>query len=72
MDCVGSRCRRDIHMVIKGHDVTCKERSTVCMQRREREVIWCGRDMDVTGAARDHQSKVVHVCASCISFEWQD
>ena len=39
MECVGSRCRRDIHMVIKGHDVTCKERSTVCMQRREREVI---------------------------------
>jgi hypothetical protein len=27
---------------IKGHDVTYKERSTVCMQRREREVIWCG------------------------------
>jgi hypothetical protein len=27
---------------IKGHDVTYKERYTVCMQRREREVIWCG------------------------------
>ena len=52
-------------MDIEGHDVTYKERSTVCMQRREREVIWCGRDMDVTGAARDHQSKAAHVNSKC-------
>ena len=48
-------------------DTTSHTRSDLqfCMQRREREVIWCGRDMDVTGAARDHQSKAAHVNSKC-------